>query len=173
MAAPAGRARRPPGVAARRPSLPILCGGVANCPRSARRSERRSDPNGSRACCNSVRRDGRVGWASRNPHHQLVTRECSPPIALAARDEDAAVDRARKLFPVCEVPVCVDAEVRLRCEIEVGLVIDQNRPCVPGRRVRRDHVGFIGRVGGGRNAPQVGVGDDEDIGRLHVVVFQH
>jgi hypothetical protein len=37
-----------------------------------------------------------------------------------------------RLFPVYQVPVCVDAEVRLGCEIEVRLAIDQNRPCVPG-----------------------------------------
>src|SRR5262249_62080184 len=38
-------------------------------PRSARRNAPRTDPNWSRAYCNSVRRDGRVGWASRSPHH--------------------------------------------------------------------------------------------------------
>ena len=80
-----------------------------------------------------------------------------------------------ELLPVYQVPVFVEAEVEIRlgCEIEEGLAIDQNGPCVPGRCVRRDHVGFIGRIGAGRNDPQVGVGDDEDISRLHVVVLQH
>src|SRR5437868_5783673 len=49
---------------------------------------------------------------------QVVARKRSQPIALAARNEDAAVDRARELFPIYQVPVCVDTEVevRLGCE---------------------------------------------------------
>jgi len=106
---------------------------------------------------------------------QLVAWGKTQPANRTCCNEDAAVDGARKLFPVYQVPVCVDAEVevRLGCEIEVGLAIDQNGPCVPGRRVRRDHVGFIGRVGAGIDDPHVGVGDDDDISRLPVVVLQH
>jgi hypothetical protein len=38
--------------------------------RLAPRNVRRTDPNASRACCNPVRRDGLVGWASRSRHRE-------------------------------------------------------------------------------------------------------
>ena len=83
------------------------------CPRSARRSAPRTDPNESRACCNPVREmveqvGHRVVRTMRGD--EVVAQKRSPPIALAAGDQDG-------LAPFVAEPI----ERSLDCQIGAPL----------------------------------------------------